>query len=91
MARRRKPSAARKKKAYKERLEREWGKKAYALYNASDFHSPYPQEYCGILERAGCKCAILPSIRAEYARRDYQNVWSSCRNASSIIKKGRRR
>ncbi len=89
--RRRKPSAAKRKKAYKARLEREWGTKAYSLYNASDFHSPYPQEYCAILEKAGCKCAILPSIRTEYAARDYWNVWTSCRGAAKIITKGRRR
>jgi len=90
VARSRKPSAAKRKKSYKNRLEREWGTPAYVLHGAADYHSPYPQEYCGMLEAEGCKCAILPSIRAEYAPRDYWNVWTSCRNAPSIIKKRRR-
>jgi len=90
MARRRKPSAARQKKKYKTRLEREWGKKAYILHGGADYHSPYPQEYCEILRGESCKCAILPSIRAEYAARDYWNVWTSCRGAAKIIKEKRR-
>ena len=91
MARRRKPSAAKRKKSYKARLESEWGTKAYALSNASDFHPPLATEFCEILKRESCKCAILPSIRTEYANRDYWNVWTSCRGAAKIITKGRRR
>ena len=83
-------SAAKRKKRFKAQLEREWGTKAYAAWNASDFHSPYPDQYCKILKDAGCKCQIMPSIRQEYANRDYQNVWTSCRNYNTIIKKKRR-
>lgn len=79
-------SAAKKKARIKAQLEREWGQKAYAYGNASDYHSPHPERICRVLKEAGCKCIALGSIRHEMAVRNYMNVWTSCRNAEKILK-----
>jgi len=79
-------SAAKKKAQIKSQLEREWGQKAYAYGNASDYHSDHAERFCKVLKNAGCKCIVLGSIRQEYANRDYVNVWTSCKGAEKIAK-----
>ena len=79
-------TAAKKKARIKAQLESEWGSPAYAYSNASDFHSPTADRFCKVLKDAGCKCITLGSIRQEYANRDYVNVWTTCKNASKLLK-----
>jgi hypothetical protein len=79
-------SAAKKKARIKAQLEREWGQKAYAYGNASDYKSDHADRFCKVLKAAGCKCVVLGSIRREYAVRDYVNVWTSCRNADKLLR-----
>jgi len=69
----------------KRELESEWGGTAYLINQ--DLHSPYPERDCEKLKKAGCKCEVMPSIRSEYAMRDYSNVWTSCRNHQEILRK----
>jgi len=79
-------SAAKKKTRIKNQLEREWGQKAYAYGNAADYKSNYADRYCKVLKDAGCKCIVVGSIRQEYANRDYVNVWTSCKNAKTLLR-----
>ena len=76
-------SATKRKKRFARMLTERWGEKPH-LYNA-DLHEPYPQEICKRLERKGCKCEVMPSIREEYAYRDYLNVWSNCKFTRDVI------
>ena len=79
-------SAAKKKARIKAQLEREWGRKAYAYGNASDYKSDHADRFCRVLKAAGCECIVLGSIRQEYANRDYVNVWTSCKNANTLLR-----